>query len=83
MPLQLFALSFTAQLAAACISSTPAGLLVANAALALDAARGRLQSKQLLLLIVISSNMVLNVPMPDELMRSRRPFSSLGWEVGI
>eukprot|EP00913_Durusdinium_trenchii_P032553 g30475.t1 len=52
------------------------GLLVANAALALDNEYGQLSSRQLLLLIVISSNMVLNVPMPDELMRnSKRAFS--------
>lgn len=72
LPLQLCVLSFTAQLAAACISPTPAGLLVANSALALDNEYGQLSSRQLVLLIVISCNMVLTVPMPDELMRRRK-----------
>ena len=74
LPLQLCTLSFTAQLAAACISPTPAGLLVANSALAMEAMDDAcpLSSKQLVLLIVISTNMVLTVQMPDELMRRRK-----------
>ncbi|CAJ1409025.1 unnamed protein product [Effrenium voratum] len=75
-PLQLCVLSFLAQSASACISATPAGLLVANAALALDADFHNLDSEQTLLLVVISVNMVLTVQMPDELMsRSKRTFS--------
>lgn len=71
-PLQLCILSMTAQLATACISPTPAGLLIANAALVTDSEYHHLNSEQLVVLVMISCNMVLNVQMPDDLMRGKK-----------
>ncbi|CAE7245773.1 XI-2 [Symbiodinium natans] len=77
-PLQLCTLSLAAQLAAASISPTPAGLLIANAATVLDEKHQQLDSQQLVILIMISCNMVLNIRMPDDLMRGKkRSFSDL------
>eukprot|EP00439_Symbiodinium_sp_Y106_P021367 s3538_g2.t1 len=71
-PLQLCIRSLTAQLATACISPTPAGLLIANAALVTDSKYHQLNSKQLVVLVMISCGMVLNVQMPDDLMRGKK-----------